>query len=106
MNLRTMMLIAAIIMFGNYHFASESTIYKCDSLISESSKTAIAIRGYTQKGEWKDTHDLIIDYSSIVSINGFRDEKNPKVSITSKEMIIDNGLTENRIYWISFKINC
>lgn len=36
-------------------------------------------------------------------MNGFRDEKNPKVSITTKEIIIDNGLTENRIYWISFK---
>jgi len=96
-------IITTILLIGNLLMSQENEKFKSDSLSAESSKTSLYLVGYSQKKEWADSHNLIIDYTSIVSVNAFRDEKNPKVSITTKELMIDGGVNENRIYWISFK---
>jgi hypothetical protein len=69
----------------------------------KTSSTGLWLSGYTQKREWNDRHDLMLDFASIMSVNVFRDEQNPRISITSTERMIDSGLVENRIYWIALK---
>ena len=88
-----------------YSFSQENEKLKNDSIVAESTNSALFLESYSQKKEWADSHGLMIDYTSIISVNVFKDEKNPKISITTKELMIDSSLNENRIYWISFKSN-
>ena len=75
--------------------SQENEKFKSKSISAESSKTSLCLISYSQKKEWADSHNLIIDYTSIVSINAFRDDKSPKISIATKELIIDGGVNEN-----------
>lgn len=103
MNIMRLTTIIALLLSGNFLMSQENDKFKSESLSAESSKTSLYIINYSQKKEWADSHNLVIDYTSIVSINAFRDDKNPKISITTKELMIDGGVNENRIYWISFR---
>lgn len=70
---------------------------KNDSVVAESTKSALYLKSYNEKREWSDVHELIIDYTSMVSVNVFKDYKNPHMSITTNELIIDSLVNENRI---------
>ena len=102
MNLR-IIVIYSVLSMGNLLMSQENDKFKSESLSAESSRVSLFLISYSQKREWADSHSLIVDYTSILSINAFRDDKNPKLSITTRELVIDGGVVENRIYWISFK---
>jgi hypothetical protein len=77
--------------------------YESPSVTIDGTATAVHLSRYTQNRKWNDQHQLILAWASILSVNGFDDEAEPKISITSREMILDNTGSENRIYWVALK---
>ena len=67
-------IIFSVLLMGNLLMSQENEKFKSESLTAESSKTSLFLMTYSQKTEWSDFHNLIIDYTSIVSINAFRDD--------------------------------
>ena len=67
-------IIFSVLLMGNLLMSQENEKFKSESLTAESSKTSLFLMTYSQKREWSDFHNLIIDYTSIVSINAFRDD--------------------------------